>query len=144
MVDIVKFNLGTRNQFNGNAVVDWDTDIIKVALVTNTYVPNAATHEFFSSITNEVTGTNYTAGGATIGSVTVNEAAGVTTVDGADVSWAQSAGGFADARYAIIYKDTGVAATSPLFGYIDFVSDKGNVPGDLTIQWNVDGIFTVE
>jgi len=142
MATITKYNLWQLNQLNGSAVIDWDTDTIKVSLSSSIYTPNAATHNFFDDITNEVTGTNYTAGGETIGSVAVTESAGVTTVDGADVTWTQSGAGFTNARYAILYKDTGAAATSPLVGYIDFTTDKGNVNGDLTVQWNAAGIFT--
>lgn len=144
MASISKFNLFLLNQFNGTAVIDFDTDVVKVALATVAYVPNAATHDFFDDVTNEVVGGGYTAGGATVANPTLAEAAGVVTFDGDDVTWLQNAGGFEDARIAIIYKDTGVASTSPLVGYIDLISDKGNVNGDLTIAWNVDGIFTVE
>ena len=142
MATITKYNLWQKNQLNGAAVIDWDTDTIKVALATSTYTPSATTHDFFADITNEVTGTNYTAGGATIATIAVTESAGVSTVDGADVTWSQSGAGFANARYGIIYKDTGVPGTSPLMGYIDFTTDKGNVDGDLSLQWAGTGIFT--
>lgn len=143
MATITKYNAFLKNQFNGTSVIDFDTDTLKVALVTNTYVPNAATHVFFSDITNQVTGTNYTAGGTAVAGKTLVEAAGVVTFDGNDVTWLQSATGFSTARYAILYKDTGTAATSPLIGYIDFTADKGNVTGDLTVQWGAGGVFTV-
>jgi len=142
MATITKYNLWQTNQLNGSAVIDWDTDTIKVALASSSYTPNAAVHNFFDDITNEITGTNYIAGGGTVTTVAVTESGGVTTVDGDDVTWAQSGGGFTTARYAILYKDTGAAATSPLVGYIDFTTDKGNVNGDLTVQWNAAGIFT--
>lgn len=142
MATIAKYNKFLKNQMDGTAVIDFNTDTIKVALVSSSYTPSATTHDFFDDITNEVSGTNYTAGGATIGSPTLTESAGVVTFDGADVTWTQSAAGFSTARYAIIYKSTGTASTSPLLGYIDFGSDKGNVNGDLTIQWNASGIAT--
>ena len=112
-------------------------------MVSSTYTPLATTHDFFNDVTNEVSGTNYTAGGATLGSPTLTESSGTVKFDASDVTWAQNAAGFADARYAVIYKSTGVASTSPLIGYIDFASDKGNVSGDLTLVWGVSGIFTV-
>jgi len=145
MASITKYNKWLQNQINGTAPIDWDTDTIKVALLTSAYTPDAATHDFFDDVSaNEVAGDGYTAGGATIANIAVVEVAGVTTVNGDDVTFLQEALGFTDARYAVIYKDSGVAATSPLMGYIDFLSDKGNVAGDLTIQWNVNGIFTAE
>jgi hypothetical protein len=144
MATITKFHKFLENSFNGTAVIDFNTDTLKVMLVTSSYTPSQSTHDFINDAnTNEVTGTNYTAGGATIASPTVTLNAGVVTVDGGDVTWTQSGTGFSNARYAIIYKDTTVAATSPVVGYIDFTSDKGNVNGDLTVQWNASGIFTV-
>lgn len=143
MASVAKFNSFLKNQFNGTAVVDFDTDTIKVMLTTSTYVPSASTHDFKDDVTNEVTGTNYTAGGTAVGTKTLTESAGVVTFDGADITWTQSATGFANARYAVIYKDTGVAATSPLIGFIDFTADKGNTSGDLTLQFAATGVFTV-
>lgn len=146
MATIATYNDYLFHQFGGagaTQMVDWDADTIKVMLVTATYVPNYVTHQFKSDITNEVTGTNYTAGGNTLTGTSVAEAAGTTTVDAADTTWLQNAGGFTDARGAVIYKDSGVGTTSTLFGYIDFVTDKGNVNGDLTVSWNASGIFTV-
>lgn len=55
----------------GNAAVDWLSDTIKCMLTTSTYTPNLDTHIYKSSITNEVTGTGYSAGGATIGSAAI-------------------------------------------------------------------------
>lgn len=144
MASITLYNLQKQYQYDGTAVIDWNTDTIKCMLVTSSYTPSATTHNYIDDAnTNEVSGTNYTAGGATIGSVSVSESGGTVTVDGADVTWTQSGAGFSNARYAIIYKDTGTPATSPMFGYIDFTSDKGNVSGDLTVQWNASGIFSV-
>lgn len=64
----------------------WASDTIKVALLTSSYTPNYDTHDFFDDITNEVTGTGYTAGGATLGSKTVT----TTMADSWGVSRANS------------------------------------------------------
>jgi hypothetical protein len=154
MATISKYNKFLLTQMNGgqdttgsstagaNRVVDFDTDTIKVMLTTSTYTPSATGHAAKNSVTNEVTGTNYTAGGASLASKTVVDSTGTITFDAADVTWAQSGTGFSNARYAVIYKDTGVAATSTLIGGIDLVSDKGNVAGDLTLQFAGTGIIT--
>ena len=47
-----------------------------------------------------------------------------------DITWSQDASGFEDARYAILYKDSGAAATSPLIAYADLGGDKGNKAGE--------------
>jgi hypothetical protein len=143
MATATKYQKFLKNQFNGVAPVDFDTDTFKVILYTNTGNANTASLTYLSEITStEVSGTNYTAGGATIGSITVTESTGTTTVDGNDVSWTVSASGFSNARYAVIYKDTGSTATSPLIGYIDFGADYGNVAGTLSIEWSASGIAT--
>jgi hypothetical protein len=147
MATIVKYNSFLKNQMNGGAgtaalVVDFDTNTLKAALVSSVYTPSATTHVTFNDITNEVSGTNYSAGGATLTTATLTESSGTVTFDADDVVWAQDAAGFTNARYVILYKSTGTASTSPLIGYIDLVSDKGNVSGSLTIQWNASGIIT--
>jgi hypothetical protein len=125
-------------QWNGttNAVFDLDTDTIKVAAHTNTYTVDQDTHDFFNDVTNEVTGTNYTAGGATLGTVTLTRSTGTVTFDAADVVWTQSASGFSTGRKFVIYKSTGTASTSRLFSVVTADADVGNVTGDLTIAWN--------
>lgn len=143
MPSITKYNLGLKSQYNGDAVIDYDTDTIKLALTTSSYTPAPTTHQWFSSITNELAATGgYTSGGATLASKTLTESAGTVTFDAADVTWAQNGSGFTTARYGILYKSTGVAGTSPLIGYIDFLSNKGNLAGDFVIEWGASGIFT--
>ena len=126
-----------------NKEIDWDSDTIKVALATSTYTPAQDTHDYFNDITNEVTGTGYTAGGATLASKTVTYTSGTNTqaFDAADTSWASST---ITARYAIIYDSTpGTAATNPLIGYVDFGADVSSTAAAFTITWDAGGIFTI-
>lgn len=128
----------------GGSPIDFLTDTIKVALCTSSYTPDQDAHDFFDDITNEVSesGTNYTAGGATLGSKTVTVTGGTNVVklDAADTSWASST---ITARYAIIYKSTGTASTSPLLGYVDFGADVSSTAGTFQITWDAAGIFTL-
>lgn len=48
-----------------NKEIDFDSDTIKAMLVTSSYAFSAA-HDYKDDITNEVTGTGYTAGGTTV------------------------------------------------------------------------------
>jgi hypothetical protein len=130
-----------EKQWNGNAV-DLDGTGLKIMLTTVTYVPTQATDEFKSSVTNEVTGTNYTARGEALGTPTVNLATGTVTFDAADVQWLQNAAGFSNARVAVLYHDTAVDATSKLVAYGVFAADKGNVDGDFTLEMDALGILT--
>lgn len=125
-----------------NKEVDWDSDTIKVALLTSAYSPNQDTQVYFSDVSgNEVTGTNYTAGGATLGSKTITYDTGTNVIklDGADVTWASST---ITARFAVVYDDT-PASQKPLVGYLDFGSDQSSVNGDFTITWDAAGIARI-
>lgn len=150
MATFVFFNKWKEAQMDGDVTgtpIDLTSDTIKLLLVKSGRPPVAATDDLADDLilgTNEVSGTNYTARGETV-SMVVDEVAGEVTVDddGTDVTWGQNAGGFTDARYAVLYKDSGADGTSPLIGFIDFTTDKGNVSGDLTVQWNALGIWTL-
>jgi hypothetical protein len=106
-------------------------DTFKIALYTSSATLNANTTAY--SATNEVSGTGYSAGGATLTSLGVSTANTSTTVGGgyvdfSDVTWASST---ITARGALIYNSTpsansnsGASLTNPAVAVIDFGSDK--------------------
>lgn len=117
--------------------VNWINDSIKVSLHSGTYTPAQATHEFFSNVTGELsTGNGYTSGGATLSNKTISTSGLVTVFDANDVTWTAGAGQTLTARYAVIRKDTGVASTSPLLGYVDFGGESSTTGGNFTITWD--------
>ena len=77
------------------------TDTIKIALYTSTASLDATTTAYSSS--NEVTGTGYTAGGATLTSATVSTSGTTAYFDAADPTWTSAS---FTARGALIYNDT--------------------------------------
>ena len=100
--------------------------------------------------TNEVSGTGYTAGGDTLGSVTLGLADNSSAVptaylDFADTTWGSST--ISNARCAVIYNSsitsagtgssTGVVnpAAYPSVAVLDFGGDKSSSSGDFTIQY---------
>jgi hypothetical protein len=104
----------------GNIVPN--TDTFKGMLVTSTYSPNKGTHTKRSDITNEVSGTGYTAGGTsvtcTVSLDTTNHRSDVTI---SGPSWANSS---ITARALVVYKSRGGASSADnLVAYIDFTSD---------------------
>lgn len=119
---------------------DFDNDELKVALVTAVYIPNKDADEYFSDITNEVNGTNYTAGGKVLENITLSQdnENDRAILDADNLAW--SVASFT-ARAAIIYKNTGSAATSPLLAYIDFEEDLEAAGEDFLLQWHEDGIL---
>lgn len=113
-----------------------------VALVTSTYTPNIDTHDFFNDVTNEVAGSGYVAGGITLSSTTVilDTTGDEAEFDAADITWATST---LTARGAVLYRNTGTAATSPLIAYFDFGSDQTSSAGNFTIAWNSEGLLNL-
>ena len=102
--------------------IDMDTDTFRVMLVTSAYTENKDTHLKRSDVTNEVSGTGYSAGGTTcaitVTKDTVNDRLDITL--GA-VSWPTST---ITARKAVFYKSRGGAASADeLVAVNDFVSD---------------------
>lgn len=124
--------------------VDWDTDTIKVSLHTSTYTPDQDAHDFYNDLTNEVAnGNGYTTGGTpiTTSAPTYDNASNTLRLDATDAQWTSAT---FTARYAVIYKDTGVGSTSPLLGYVDFGGDETVASGTFTIQWDAtDGVLSI-
>jgi hypothetical protein len=127
-----------------NKEIDWDTDTIKVALLTNSYTPDQDAHNYLDDVVaNEVTGTGYTAGGATLANKTntYNTGTNVIVLDADDVTWSSST---ITARYAVIYDASpSTNATKPLIGYVDFGSDQSSSNGNFTITWDATGIVRI-
>ena len=126
-----------------NKEVDFDTDTIKVALLSASYRPDQDAHDYFNDVsTYEVSGTGYTAGGNTLASktATYDSANNVIVLDAADTTWASST---ITARYAVVYDATGTSSTSALIGYVDFGSDQSSTNGNFTITWDSTGIVRI-
>jgi len=118
---------------------------LRVAVVTGSYTPNQNTHNFWDDVTNEVTGTGYTARGAALASPTITmDGSGNVKLDADDpTAWAQDAAGFTNGRRYIVYYDTTVNSTSRLVGYTnDAGADFGNVAGELAVTINASGLYT--
>jgi hypothetical protein len=121
-------------QFNGAAVIDYDTDDIRVFILSSSYTYSAS-HAFVSDLTNHVTGTGAPGtSGLSVANKTyvLNGNNGEFAHD--DVVIAQNAGGFINGRIVVWAKWTGVAATSPLMMVMTEAADFGNVAGPLTLD----------
>ena len=115
-------------------------DTFKIALYTSSATIDANTTAYSSS--NEVTGTNYTAGGnslTNLGVVTSNNSASTGTgyTDFSDTTWSNAT---ITARGALIYNSTPSAnsnanttLTNAAVCALDFGSDKTSTAGDFTI-----------
>jgi len=126
-----------------NKEADWDTDSVKTMLTTVTYVPNQDTDKYKSNVTNEVSGTNYTATGTAISPLTSAYVGGTNTwnLDGADATWTTAS---FTCRIGVTYDATpGTDATRPLLSYVDMGGDQTVSSANFTIQWAAGGIVQV-
>lgn len=138
------FDSFKTNTINGTGFINFNSDTIKVALITSIVTPNISIHEFWSALqVTEVSGSNYTLRGNTLITKRVREFNGVVTFDADDVTWTFSLTGFANARHAILYKDTGNNITAPLIATLNLESDRSNISTDLVLVMASTGIFTV-
>ena len=96
-------------------------------MFTNAATLGATTTAY--AVTNEVSGTNYVAGGNTLTISQVPTSTGTTAfLDFADTTWANAT---ITARGALIYLANG--GTNPAVAVLDFGSDKTSTAGDFTI-----------
>lgn len=136
------YNRGKAEIANGGT--DYLTGTIKVMLVTATYVFNVD-HNTVSQITNELSGTGYVGGFQGSGrkllaskAVTQDDVNNRAEFDAADVTWTAINAGVAAA--AVMFRELTSDALSPLLAYLDFTGVTTN-GGDLTLQWNAEGIL---
>src|SRR5437016_2814693 len=104
------------------------TDTYKIALYTSSASLDSTTTAY--SATNEVSGTGYTAGGATLSGFAVSSANKTAWIDfTSDPSWASAT---ITARYALIYNST---QSNKAVAVLDFSADKTSTNGTFTITF---------
>lgn len=123
------YTKGKEKVLNGD--IDWDTDTIKASLVKNTYAQNLTTDEFYTSISSYVLNSDK--------ALTTKVITG-GVFDADDITYSAVTAGDV-AKAIVIWKDTGVAGTSPLLIYIDTITGFPITTngGDITIQWDNGG-----
>ena len=134
MAAYVKFNDFVEQLIKGNH--DFDAHTFKIAL-TDT-LPTVDQVSLDTAVAHPApTATNgYTAGGATT-TVSVAEAAGVTTLQGTQVTFTGGAGGLGPFRYAILYNDSMVSPADGLIAFWDYGSSITlNETETFTVKFN--------
>jgi hypothetical protein len=113
--------------------IDFDTDTFKVMLTTSSYTEDKATHDFRNDVTNEVTGTGYTAGGNTVTvTVTLDTTNHRLDISLGGTTWTTST---ITARKAVYYKSRGGASSADeLVACNDFGSDVISSAGTFTLN----------
>lgn len=107
--------------------INWSADTFKVALLSNAYTVNLATHQYASSL----------AGIVATSSALITSTPGAGVAGASNVTFATVTG--SQITQFVIYKDTGSAATSPLVAYFDTATNLPITPngGSINLQWDV-------
>jgi hypothetical protein len=117
--------------------VDLDNDTFKCALLDNSHSFSASDSTWADISANEISGTGYTAGGATLASLTIAVASNIARWDAADVSWTTAT---FSAYHAVIY-DT--SNSDSLVCSIDLGGEQSVVAGTFSIEWSSGGILSL-
>ena len=128
----------------GNGGLDFDTDTLKVILVTDSYTPDVDHAALTDVNTNELSEANgYLTGGDEVtGSVTDSDANDNVMYDITNPTWTAAGGSIGPCRYAILYSDT--HATDAVIYCFDLTSNRTAEDGaDFTITIDTDGLFTM-
>ena len=124
------YNSCIRDAVVGN--IDFDSDTFKMLLVTSSYTASKS-HDKRDDVTNEVSGTGYTAGG---NACSVSVAAVDNTNNDVEISFTVTSWTSATitARAGVIYKSRGGASSADeLVGYVDFGSDVSSTNGTFAV-----------
>lgn len=108
------YHNGLKNCLNGN--VDILTATVKAGLFLAAYTPDQDADDALDDISaNECADVDYAR--QTVGSKTISVSNGQVVFDAADVDYGASV--TITAKYLVLFKDSGVASTSYLIGYVD-------------------------
>jgi len=144
----VVFGSFIESQFSASpfSAVNFDSGDVRLLLLTSAAAPVAATNEdvgdLLAGSAAEVSGSNYARKDLSGVAFTLSSVTG--TFDASDpATYSQHASGFSDARYAVLYIQNASDASAQVIAYYDLGANKGNVSGDLTLEFSAAGIFTV-
>lgn len=120
-----------ENCFKGN--IDTDVDTFKVMAVTSSYTEDLDLHNYRDDITNEASGTGYTAGGNTVTvSVSVDTTNNRVEISLGGTTWPSST---FTARKFVYYKSRGgLSSADELVAVVDNGSDVSSAGGTFTLN----------
>lgn len=122
--------------------LDLNAETYKGALFSNTITPNFTTDTAYGVSpynANEITGTNWAAGGVALTGTTLSSSSGSLVFDATDVSVASAT--FTGARGYLYYADP---LSDEAILLVNFGADYSPNNGTFSIVWNASGIFTMD
>ncbi len=115
----------------------------RVTLISDSATPNFDTMDFWDDlVANEVTGTNWSAGGVALTGTEVTLSSGVLTFDATDVSVASTT--ISNAMASVLRFNVGANATDQLVLLHDFVTAVSSSNGTFAINWAAGGLATID
>lgn len=125
-----------------NAEINLTTHSLKAMLCSPGYTPNQDTHQYKADVTNEISGSGYTAGGQALTGVTIayNGSTNTLMFDANDPVWVGST--IAGVKYAVVYDDT-PTTNKPLIAYWIFDQEETSAAGNFTLTISGSGIATL-
>lgn len=116
-----------------DGVIDYLTDNVKAALVSDAYTPNLSTDQYLSDLGATILGTG-------VALTTKTSTAGIADAD--NVTFTSVTAGTVGC--VVLYKDTGVSTTSPLIAAIETATGLPvTVPGGSNIAVNWDAVNAI-
>lgn len=121
----------------------WEAEDNMYGLISDSATPDFTTHDFWNDLNaNEVTGTNWAAGGVALTGTDITLSGGVLTFDATDVSVASTT--ITSAMAGVLRTNVGSAATDQLVLLQDFVTAVSTVNGTFGVQHHSSGILTLD
>lgn len=124
--------------------VDLDLETHKIALFSNSITPNFSSDTAYAVApynANEVTGTNWAAGGVALTSTALSESpTGTLKWAAANVSVASTT--LSNARCGLVYADA--LAGNNAIVLVNFGADYSTSNGTLGVTWSGSGVFTID
>lgn len=133
------------HQYLGDGTIDWDSDTIKVAMLTSAYVLNAA-HSVFADVSGSevAAGNGYTSGGVALTNKAVTLAGAVAKYTADPATWPGLTKTY---RYLAVYAEKTVnSRVNPLIALILVDNTPADIQitgADYSVQWNANGLFTL-
>ena len=137
-----KFQVFVQDVASAKHQMQTGTSHVYKVHLTNT--PPVATNTVYGTPADLSTANGYTAGGASVGTITGAQASGVFKfVAGGDPSWTASGGNIGPFQYAVLYNST--ASGQPLIGWWDYGTALTLTSGNtFTVDLDqVNGILTI-
>lgn len=144
-------NLAKLNFVNATGLLNATTTNFRLALVSNSYVPNNATDELWAaaSAAEIANGNGYTTGGIALTGVALSQTGGVVKFTASNPVWTASGSGIPAWRRAVLYYlGTLNSKVNPLLAHFLGDSTPADIPlttsgNTLTVNINANGIITI-